>query len=143
MEQVLDIRLPEDLRQLWLAYPEDMAAARCDYFSDDPEWLLGQNQMLREDPASFFGMTAWPAHYIVIGEDGNGNAFFVDLQRPGPVFRLDHAAPDQPALPVAASPAEWILWVRARLAEDEQNAAQLRENEAKRKAAKKPWWKFW
>jgi cell wall assembly regulator SMI1 len=142
IEQDLKVVLPGDYRELLENYPPAIAAARELHLSDNIEWVIGQNQMVREDPASFFGKKAWDPQHLVIGEDGNGNCFYLDLRLPSsPVYRLDHETPDAPdGEPIASNLAAWIPQIQRELEELERNAQSL---QSQRRVRKKPWWKFW
>lgn len=144
IEQVLRIKLPLDYCNHLLAYPDGIDEAKVLHFSTEATWLIGQNEWMRENPANFFGKTSWPAHYFIIGEDGNGNAFYLDLRQPqpSPVYFLNHEAPEQDGQQTAASFEEWIPQVRTALEQYRKNARLLQANQNKRKV-QKPWWQFW
>lgn len=89
IEGDLQVILPQAYRELLLSFP----------FADDPDpydWemfghvntIIGENKMYRRD--GFFG-PQWPAHYLVIGGDGCGNLYFLDLSKGDDVvFFADH-----------------------------------------------------
>lgn len=142
IERELKIVLPVDYRKVLENYPLAIAAAQDLQLSNQVEWLIGQNQMVREDPASFFGKKTWNPQHLVIGEDGNGNCFYLDLQLPSsPVYKLNHETPDAPGGEVVATNlAAWIPLIQQELEEMQRNAHSLQNQSQSRK---KPWWKFW
>ncbi len=89
IENKLQVTLPLPYRELMLSYP----------FADDPNpdaWemlgnakiVIAENTAYRKE--GFFGFE-WPPHYLVIGGDGFGNLYFLDLSRGDEtVFFADH-----------------------------------------------------
>ncbi len=144
IEAALGIRLPYDYKQLLQNYPEEIAAARDLHLSDDADWLIEQNRFVRQTPENFFGKQAWRAEHFVIGEDGNGNCFYLNLHKgpPSPVYFLDHEQPDLEDVEAAPDFAGWLPQVQAQLEEYARNAAELQANLAKTRPPR-PWWKFW
>src|SRR5262245_4168795 len=131
----LRIELPEEYESLVQNMPPDIPEAADLDISTDAQWLIQHNADLRADPAFFFGrQELWPAYFYVLGEDGNGNAFYIDL-REGPkpaVYFLDHEQPDTNHIVAASNIAEWIPHVRARIEESRVNAAALDAYERRR-----------
>jgi hypothetical protein len=131
----LGIQLPEEYETLVQNIPGDIPdAEECD-ISTDPEWLIQHNSDLRADPAFFFDRKeAWPNYFYVLGEDGNGNAFYLDLREGSApaVYFLDHEQPDIDSIMAASSITEWLMQVRVRLKERRANAAALEAYENRR-----------
>lgn len=131
----LGIQLPEQYEQLVLNIPPDIPdAEECD-ISTDVEWLIQHNADLRADPAFFFDREEpWPDYFYVLGEDGNGNAFYLDLREGSApaVYFLDHEQPDLDRMVAASSITEWVEQLRARLKERRTNAAALEAYEGRR-----------
>jgi hypothetical protein len=144
IEKILKIKLPQDYKNILLNYPPEIAEAGELQFSNDAEWLIGQNEFVREDPANFFGKKAWPGEYFVIGEDGNGNCYYLDLSQkpPSTVFLLSHDEPDRPGRSMASSLETWLPILKNELAEARKNSELLAKN-LERVKKSKPWWKFW
>lgn len=143
IEQALQICLPQEYKTILLHYPDALAEARELHLCDDAGWLIAQNAAVRQNPASFFGKKSWDGQHFIIGEDGNGNCFYLDLHKPlpSPIFLLYHDNPEE-GREVASSFEEWLPKIRQELEVYRSNAALLRENMEKRKP-RKPWWKFW
>lgn len=135
VKEELQIELPEEYEQLVREIPSDIPDAARLHISVDPDWLIQHNMDLRADPGFFFDRrTVWPTHFYVLGEDGNGNAFYLDLrERSAPaVYFLDHEQPDTDHTKAANSIPEWLTDVRARLKEYRANAAALEAYERRR-----------
>ena len=149
----LGITLPEEYEQLVQNIPPDIPdAEECDV-STDAEWLIQHNADLRADPAFFFDrQEPWPGYFYVFGEDGNGNAFYLDLREgsASAVYFLDHAQPDIDRIVAASNIEEWLTQLRARLKERRANATALEAYERRRarrkelvqKALRKVFWPF-
>lgn len=142
IEQTLNIALPSDYIEILCSYPEAIPEARELHLSDNPEWLIEQNLYVREVPESFFGKKEWLWEHFVIGEDGNGNCFYLNLKHgsPAPIFIMNHDSPDEHDIETAPSFESWIPKVRVEMDEYQRNQACLQES---RQNLKKPWWKFW
>ena len=145
IEQALQVVLPEDYKKILLQYPREISDARDLHLADDVNWLIEQNLYVREDPSNFFGKEAWCPNHFIIGEDGNGNCFYLNLEKPlpSPIFLLDHTTPDSDDQEIACSFDAWIPQVREQLAEYRKNAEQRRQNEERKPQKTKPWWRFW
>jgi hypothetical protein len=72
-----------------LAYPFSRDSATAAYMlPDDPVQILRDNLHYRTQ--GFFGIP-WPPHWFAVGDDGSGNAYYLDLSiDPSPVFLADH-----------------------------------------------------
>ncbi|MEN6326922.1 MAG: SMI1/KNR4 family protein [Syntrophomonas sp.] len=142
IEQTFNIVLPSDYKQLLGSYPEVITEARELQLSDDPEWLIEQNLYIREQPEAFFGKRKWLSEHFIIGEDGNGNCFYLNLKHgsPAPIFIMNHDSPDEHDIRIAPSFESWIPKIRTELDEYQKNRACLQESRQKHQ---KPWWKFW
>jgi hypothetical protein len=131
----LGITLPEEYEQLVLDIPHDIPDAEECEISTDAQWLIQHNADLGADPAFFFDRKErWPDYFYVLGEDGNGNAFYLDLREGSApaVYFLDHEQPDLDNVKAASSIQEWLTQVRAQLKESRANAASLEANERRR-----------
>ena len=65
--------------------------------------------MVREAPTRFCRKAAWLPHHFVIGEDGNGNRYYLDLQQsPSPIYLFDHTNPNDEAKQVAPNLEIWL-----------------------------------
>jgi len=144
IERALGRVLPEDYRRLLLAYPfaPDSDRAQWDLYSDK-DTIIEENQALQ---GGFFGQT-WPDDWLVIGGDGLGNLYYLDLSRkPSPVFSADHertAHSDQiEAEEAAPSVTVWIEQIQQEDA-DAMAWEQKQEQEAAEWKANKKWWQFW
>ena len=121
----LGIILPVEYERLVLDIPSDIPDAEDLHISISADWLIGQNQELRTNPSFFFFREEpWPEHFYVIGEDGNGNAFYLDLrERSNPVvYFLDHEQPDKDHIISGSTVLEWVNVVRAQMLEYRANA---------------------
>ena len=128
----LGIELPEEYETLVQNIPPDIPEAADLDISTDADWLIQHNTDLRADSAFFFDRReAWPDFFYVLGEDGNGNAFYIDLREGSKpvVYFLDHEQPDTDHIIAARNIAEWIPQVRARIEERRVNAAALKAYE--------------
>ena len=135
VKEELGIKLPEEYERLVREIPPDIPDAAELDISVDPDWLIQHNMDLRADPGFFFDRKEpWPDYFYVLGEDGNGNAFYLDLRESSTpaVYFLDHELPDTDHIKAANSISEWLTDVRARLKEYRRNAAALEEYERRR-----------
>ncbi len=150
----LGIELPEQYERLVQNIPPDIPDAAEYRISTDAHWLIQHNVDLRADPAFFFDRKeVWPDHFYVLGEDGNGNAFYLDLREGSSpaVYFLDHEQPDIDHIKAASSITEWLTQVRTQLKECRANDAALeayerrraRRIELARKIMQKVLWPFW
>ncbi len=145
IEQALDLKLPQEYRQVLFSYPFE---AGTDIYDRDlyhrVEAIIEQNKMHRE--LGFFGQK-WPEHYLVIGNDLFGNLHFMDLTRPeGFVFFADHEdttySSTIEAEEEAASLSEWVKATKEREARVRAEHEQWMRSTAERKRNKR-WWQFW
>ena len=146
IEQALEASLPEDYKRILLQYPREIPDARDLHLSDDVDWLIEQNLYVRQEPSGFFGKREWFDNHYIVGSDGNGNCFYLGLERPlpSPIFFLDHERPDVTGMEIASNFDEWIPKIREQLDEYQRNAKSLKVYKEKRAAqATKPWYKFW
>ena len=135
VKEELDVELPEEYERLVREIPPDIPDAAELDISVDPDWLIQHNRDLRADPGFFFDRKKrWPDYFYVLGEDGNGNAFYLDLRESSApiVYFLDHEQPDTDHIVAANSISEWLTQVRVRLKEYRANAAALEEYERRR-----------
>jgi hypothetical protein len=85
IEAELDIKLPTDYIAAVQQNPFKVGAQE---FYGDANEILEQTKWNRDE--GFFGLK-WPENYLVIGDDGAGNQYFIDVSRtPSPVFFVDH-----------------------------------------------------
>ena len=135
----LDLLLPEDYRQVLLHYPFASDAYYDELFGD-ASYLVDTNQGYLE--GSFFGQT-WHSHHLIIGDDGAGNVYFLDLRRESsPVLFADHettAARHYLAVTEKAPNIEaWVQQIRQQQAEAEaEEKAEVERRQNRR------WWQFW
>ena len=106
-ESELKIQLPADYAAALLKNPFKGGAQE---FYGNLDEILNQTKWNRDE--GFFGLK-WPENYLVIGDDGAGNQYFIDLNRtPSPVFFVDHeiaAVKDKwEVTEEAASVKQWI-----------------------------------
>jgi hypothetical protein len=138
LERVKDelaVELPQEYEQLVRDLAPDLQGAVDMDISTDPDWIIQHNRDLRADPAFFFDRKKlWPDHFYVLGEDGNGNAFYLDLRESSApvVYFLDHEQPDADHIVAANTISDWLTDLRTRLKQYEANAASLEAYESRR-----------
>ncbi len=147
LEQNLGVKLPADYKQLLLNYPRELEklGAKELHLIDDIDWLVEQNLFARESPSEFFWWKKeWNKNYFVIGEDGNGNCFYINLsEKENPsVYFLNHEAPDEDDVKIAPDFNAWIIEVEKQLTKYKLNAEALAIYKRK-KEQNRSWWKFW
>jgi hypothetical protein len=93
IESSLQVRLPQDYRQLALNHPIRAEHGTIDgNLWDDATALIEWNLKYR---AGFAGLKPWPDHFYLIGDDGAASTYALDLRAsPSPVFMFDHGSPD-------------------------------------------------
>jgi hypothetical protein len=90
IEEALEIRVPPDYRELMLAYPAVLVELGIADFEllCEPEQVIAENRSIR---VSRRFDTTWPDAYFLIGEDGCGDFYCLDLSRlNSPVILFDH-----------------------------------------------------
>ena len=138
LELALAVALPETYKAVMRDYPfaEDHEAAEI-WLPDDAERVLSFQFKGYRTPT---GRAQWPAHYVVIGNDGGEEVFVLDVSRdPSPVFVFElETSCFRPLAPdLAAFIAEIHRW-HEEISEDE------RAMEAgARKREGNPWWRRW
>jgi SMI1 / KNR4 family (SUKH-1) len=87
VEAILHLTLPESYRTIMLSCsPIDPGLEL--QLEANPNRIILENLELRRDG---FADMNWAEHYLWIGGDGAGNAYFLDLSQEGaPVFFADH-----------------------------------------------------
>ena len=145
IEQQLGLTMPEDYYQVLLAYPFERDSDSYDWnLFGEAETILKENQVYRD--IGFFGQK-WPNNYLVIGGDGLGNIYYLDLSRKdSPVFFADHESTSYSQVieseEVAPSVAQWVEQIKQEeiltKAEDWERERQYAEQKANKK-----WWQFW
>lgn len=145
IEEQLGLIVPDEYRQVLLAYPfeRDSDSYQWDLFGD-AEAILKENQVYRD--MGFFGQK-WPDNYLVIGGDGLGNVYYLDLsRRNSPVFFADHEDTSYSqvieAEEVAPSVAAWVEQIKKEETLFKAEEQERERQSAERKANKK-WWQFW
>lgn len=141
IEVELGLTLPVDYQQALLHYP--FAPETDAYYYTlfgDAEYLVDANRAYRE--GGFFGQD-WPPHYLVVGDDGAGNVYFLDLVRESsPVFFADHeitSASDSLAVTEEApNIGAWVQQVR-----QQQMETDAEEQEEIERHWNRRWWQFW
>ncbi len=141
IERELDIELPEEYKSILLAYPfaHDSVVYEDDLFGDAAT-LISRNQ---ESGQYGFMVHDWPSHYLVIGTDGAGNDFFIDLQAAGSaVYIADHEVTSKSKRLeyrlTAPSITDFVDLLKKQEAEFEEEERQAAERRLNRK-----WWQFW
>ncbi len=87
--QRLEVRLPDAYIKALAHYPFplDSDLARVILYAD-PQKVVERNDYRRQH--GFFGH-AWPRHFLIIGDFGDGDLIFLDTTRTAPsVFRSNH-----------------------------------------------------
>ena len=131
IEQELRVKLPEIYKRVLLKYPFplDSDAAYYDLYGD-PEVIVEDNKYYIDNGIN--GLP-WPTHYFIVGNDGAGDIFFIDLNSPdSPIFKTqqnsDHAK-SIAAQEIAKNIYEFIEQIRDRELEFEgEDPADLEEN---------------
>ena len=141
LENGLGVNLPASYREVLQNYPFglDSGAAEWDLYATS-EQIKAENKEYRT--GGFFGQP-WPKHYLVIGGDGAGNPYFLDLsQEKSPVYMADHeTTSSEDRLAVNREADDIEVYVR-RVAEIEREAEQeWRFMQEQRRNAK--WWQIW
>jgi hypothetical protein len=85
VEERLGIKLPDAYRVYQFNYPNELTQLgfNREYLTDDPEYLLEMNDMLRKG--------GLPTEYLAIGNDVGGNYFFIKTDNAdSSVYYFDH-----------------------------------------------------
>ena len=93
VESRLGVLLPSHYRRFLLAYPQALIDAKLDLghtqespadrkFTSHPDRLIELNEEVRESGTPWVGEAGdpWPDRYLVIGDDGCGNYYCLDLR---------------------------------------------------------------
>lgn len=98
IEEDLDVTLPQSYKDAIQNYPfkniDDIDNIE-DSLIKNKDRLIALNLKLRKDG---FGGSQWPDYFFVIGEDGSGNYFFMNLKNKDDerVFYADHESDFEP-----------------------------------------------
>ena len=78
IEKELQVKLPDSYKGILLKYPfpSDSDAAYYDFYGD-PEVILEDNKYYRDNG---FNGHPWQVQHFIIGNDGSGDIFFIDLE---------------------------------------------------------------
>ncbi len=88
IESELSLKLPEFYTDVMLSYP--FPGWDCENFMlcNDPEEIIRENKENRKE--GFFD-AEWPDHFFILGFDGCGNYYFIDLKnKKEKVYFADH-----------------------------------------------------
>ena len=136
IEQGLQVKLPDPYKRVLLKYPfpPDSDAAYYDFYGD-PEVILEDNKYYHDN--GFNGLP-WAAHHFIIGNDGSGEIFFIDLNlSDSPIFKAGLNSGNAKSIAVqeiAKNIYEFIEQVHARELEfGEEDPADLEENKKMKK----------
>lgn len=112
IERSLEIELPQEYKEILGNYPRSADRALETCLSNREDWVIRQNKMVRRAKNSSCPRKDWLPKYLVIGEDGHGNRYYIDIrQSPSPVYLYEREHPDN-RQQVAPSLVEWALLVR-------------------------------
>lgn len=141
IELEIGLALPADYQQVLLRYPfASEGNAYCDELFGDAGYLIDTNRAYRE--GSFFGQT-WPRHYLIIGDDGAGNVYFLDLARESlSVFVADHETTSARNY-LAVSEEAPSLGALVQQIRRQQAEAKAEEQEEVERHRNRRWWQFW
>lgn len=120
MESALGLTLPQDYRHLVLHYPVRFSQGTCDQVLwDDADKLISRNLQLRVERKSLGkSYLPIPSHLFLIGEDGAGWQFFIDLRtHPSMVHIMEFERVDtlHPALADDGEPQDINAWLHVHL----------------------------
>ena len=89
IERELSVTLPPEYRALQLSYPNDLDSdIREHEIFDDAERVIAETKLARSND---FMTSSWQAAYVVIGDSGCGDWYFLDTtQSPAPVRCWNH-----------------------------------------------------
>ena len=86
IERRLSVTLPDDYRELMLAYPKELEAEAEYELLNDPQQLIGININTRGYGS---GIAGWQDSFFITGTDGGEEMYFLDTSRGrSPVFCL-------------------------------------------------------
>ncbi|MCQ3827847.1 SMI1/KNR4 family protein [Microbulbifer elongatus] len=106
IEEKTGINLPECYKQVVLNYPGELLGTEAEDYEllNDPEVIIEENNEVRNN--GYFG-ESWPAHYFIIGQNGCGDYYVVNLENRE--FSVGFACHEEMAChPYAASLSEFI-----------------------------------
>ena len=141
LERELGVSLPDTYRRVLLDYPFEVDSYT--YWWDlfgNVDRIIEYNTECRDN--GFFGQ-AWPSHYLVIGGDGTGGVYFLDLKKERDrIFYAEHettAWSDALAITEAKEDAEEFEEEEA----PRETAKKREDEEAEERRRNKKWWQFW
>jgi hypothetical protein len=153
LEKELGITLPPYYRTILEQYPFERESQPDLYeLFGDIDHIIEENLYYRQH--CWFGRL-WPAYYLVIGEDGLGNVYFIDTLNPNTaVYNANHDEyPSQrqlydlspPIIIAQPSLEEYVKDLKRDIAEGEEMERVEQEKEAARQERRrnKKWWQFW
>jgi cell wall assembly regulator SMI1 len=129
VESALEVILPAYYRELMLNYPTDLIAASYgpkgepgqpadDWLHWKPETIIRENQSARKHlciPGAEGKAESWPTRWLVIGNDGGGDHWYIDLMaspgQAGLVWKFEHESGRR--FMAAPSLASWAKHLRA------------------------------
>lgn len=88
IEKNTEIKLPEFYKQVLLNYPKELVGTEAEDFGllNDADVIIYENNDVRRN--GYFG-EAWPARYFIIGQNGCGDYFVINLN--GTTFSVGYA----------------------------------------------------
>ncbi|HEX2997431.1 MAG TPA: SMI1/KNR4 family protein [Anaerolineales bacterium] len=107
----LNINLPQDYKEILGNYPQAAYSVMKIYLSNQRDWIIKQNKMIRETKNPSCTRKDWNLDNLVIGEDGDGNRYYIDLRQfPSPVYLFEREHPEKEQQ-VASGLVEWISFI--------------------------------
>ena len=136
IEQDLQVKLPDSYKRILLKYPfpPESDAAYYDFYGDS-EVILEDNKYYRDNG---FSGHPWLPHHFIIGNDGTGDIFFIDLTHDDPkVFKAhQNSVPEKSFVTreEAESLYQFIQQIQERTEEfEEEEPTDLEENKKPKK----------
>lgn len=111
IERSLHVELPQDYKEILGNCPQAAYSVLKIYLSNQKDWIIKQNEMVRETENPSCTRKDWVLEHLVIGEDGHGNRYYLDLrQSPSPVYLFEREHPEKEQQ-VASGLVEWISFI--------------------------------
>ena len=141
IEAELKLKLPSFYSDQMLDYPFKGWDCEDWMLCNDPQEIIRQNNENRK--GGFFD-TDWPNHFFIIGFDGCGNYYFIDLEtNKERVYFADHESHFDPSDPskleeIYESMDAYFACIKE--VEEDMRSAELNSSTS---VVKKKWWQFW
>ena len=141
IETELDIQLPDSYRSFLSNYPEEADEdIKSSILISDAKQLVTENLLHRQH--GWFGFD-WPEHYLVVGNSGCGDTYFMVLGKDERVYFADHETGPDPMKELDE------CWSSESLQEHMEEALEIKREieeedrlkEERRKNRK--WWEIW